>query len=99
MDPELLAVLTLVAVDCLAAEDALLLATISKFPVGSMIAFMTGEKGKKKKKRHKHISSSQQSFQTEVCCLHFEGSRTVSNTFVPFNQVIFLINALRSEQL
>lgn len=55
MDPELLAVLTLVAVDCLAAEDALLLATISKFPVGSMIAFMTGEKaGGKKKKRQTH---------------------------------------------
>jgi len=44
VDPEVLAVLTLVAVDCLAAEDALLLATTSKFPVGSMIAFITGEK-------------------------------------------------------
>lgn len=48
MDPEALAVLILVAVDCLAAEDALLLATTSKFPVGSTIAFMTGEKIKKK---------------------------------------------------
>jgi len=47
-----LAVLTLVAVDCLAAEDdALLLATTSKFPVGSMIAFMTGRREKKEKKK------------------------------------------------
>lgn len=47
----MLAVLTLLAVDCLAAEDALLLATTSKFPVGSTIAFMT--EGKKKKRKEK----------------------------------------------
>lgn len=63
MGPEVLAVLILVAVDCLAAEDALLLATTSKFPVGSTIAFMTGEKIEEKKnnkKRERHMSSIQQ---------------------------------------
>lgn len=56
----MLAVLTLVAVDCLAAEDALLLATISKFPVGSMIAFMT--EGRKKKEKGKKRQK-----QTQTC--------------------------------
>lgn len=38
------------ALDCLAAEDALLFATTSKFPVGSMIAFITVERGKERER-------------------------------------------------